>query len=64
MLAHEKICWKNPDRYCESCKNTGFYEVDTGAGYGRNPVEECYYCKQYEKRIAQPDFQPKWVDSQ
>lgn len=40
MESHEKICWKNPNRYCESCNNTGIYpgEVDQAD-------EPCYYCK-------------------
>lgn len=25
---HEKICWKNPNRFCELCKNSGEITVD------------------------------------
>jgi len=42
MEAHESICWKNPNRHCPSCNDTGFYREDYGGGYQDEP---CYWCK-------------------
>jgi hypothetical protein len=44
MEAHEKRCWRNPNRTCELCNGTGFYEEDYGGGIIRT---ECYYCSKY-----------------
>ena len=44
MEAHERICWKNPNRYCESCENKGYYPADYYSGH--NQEEPCYYCNQ------------------
>ena len=45
MEAHEPICWKNPNRHCSSCNDTGYcpgrYEEDAHAWTAREP---CYYC--------------------
>jgi len=39
MEAHERMCWRNPDRHCPSCNNTGFYPRESW-----EPEEPCYYC--------------------
>lgn len=44
MIAHEKICWLNPNRYCDSCKNEGVYAGENGL-----PDEPCYYCDKRTK---------------
>lgn len=59
MKAHEKRCWKNPDRYCDLCKNKGSYEVDIGFPYN-NPIEKCWYCEKYDKSIAQGN-EEQWL---
>lgn len=41
MESHERICWKNPNRHCESCNDTGFYREDYGGG---DVTEPCYWC--------------------
>ena len=41
MKRHEPICWKNPNRHCTSCNDTGFYREDYGGGYQDTP---CYWC--------------------
>lgn len=47
---HEIICWNNPDRYCDNCRNTGRQYV---AGGDDEPVysEPCYYCAQRDDRM-------------
>lgn len=45
MKRHEKICWLNPNRYCESCNNTGIYKDDW---YEEEP---CFFCKQLDHEI-------------
>jgi hypothetical protein len=44
---HEVICWKNPNRYCKACGNTGIIKqiIDVGL------VDriDCYYCSQKHK---------------
>jgi hypothetical protein len=34
MEAHEPVCWKNPNRHCPNCGDTGWQ--DEG--------EPCYWC--------------------
>lgn len=48
MERHEKICFRNPDRYCELCKNTGY----TGNDYDE-PKVPCYYCKGFNKKMLE-----------
>lgn len=53
MEIHERICWKNPNRYCETCKGTGkVYEDDGGYAYGR--MVDCWYCKEFDPVKADP----------
>ena len=47
MEVHERRCWKNPNRICDLCGNTGIMEHD-GMGDGSGIYEEpCFYCKQF-----------------
>lgn len=51
MTHHEKICWKNPDRFCDNCNNTGEQWV---VGDGINEpayFEPCFYCRQKDESI-------------
>lgn len=48
MEKHEIICWKNPNRHCESCNDTGVYREDYGSGYLDEP---CYFCKQMKPEL-------------
>jgi hypothetical protein len=41
MERHERICWKNPDRFCDLCQNKGSYGDVDGL-----PVIPCYWCSQ------------------
>ncbi len=53
MTTHEKICWKNPNRYCEFCKNKGTYVeihgdlIEEGDG-GLSETLPCGYCSKYK----------------
>jgi hypothetical protein len=43
IARHEPLCYKNPDRFCPTCKNTGTLSEDYGsAGSAEYP---CPYCK-------------------
>ena len=37
---HERICWQNPQRYCDNCQNTGEISVLEESSM----TEPCYYC--------------------
>lgn len=44
MERHERICWKNPNRFCENCNNRGYHsEHENGIIYHQEP---CYFCSQ------------------
>jgi hypothetical protein len=49
MTAHERICWLNPNRYCSSCKNTGWW--DEG--------EPCWYCNKLTRDSDAATIQAK-----
>ena len=55
---HERICWKNPDRYCNFCKNTGY--TDEGDGVWQELVP-CYYCSQYGDEYGNLKVLPKKI---
>lgn len=43
MEVHERRCWKNPNRFCDACDNTGEMLIDGYRGY-----QECWACKQFK----------------
>ena len=46
MERHEKICFRNPDRFCEACQNTRKTHV-VGDGINEEAYyEDCFYCSQ------------------
>lgn len=45
MERHEKICFRNPDRYCEACDNKG--ETDEGIEHYTYMVP-CFYCSKFD----------------
>lgn len=58
MIKHEKYCYRNPNRFCEYCKNKGFTE-EWLAGDGVNepayfsdPIP-CPYCSKEDKDLTQ-----------
>ena len=48
MERHEKICYRNPDRFCELCQNTG--EVDEGIEHYSN-MQPCHWCSKFDKEM-------------
>lgn len=50
VAKHERICWRNPGRYCDTCNNTG--EITTDHGPGLIEREPCYYCREFDPIIA------------
>jgi len=51
MEAHEKICYRNPKRFCELCKNKGVvreYINDDGSLYVDEP---CIYCSKFDPKM-------------
>lgn len=53
MLAvtnHEGICWKNPNRYCDYCKNEG--KTYAGYGLGLGEYLPCPYCSLKNKEVG------------
>ena len=47
MERHEKICFRNPDRYCDFCDNKG--EVDEGIEDYTYMIP-CIYCSKFDKK--------------
>lgn len=57
MRVHEIVCWKNPNRHCETCNNTGLvYDNinDDGSLLAKQP---CPYCSKYDPMLA-PALEP------
>ena len=52
MEAHEKICWKNPNRFCELCENKGYYYEDYGVEGASAIKEECIYCSKFNSEFS------------
>lgn len=48
MEKHERICFRNPDRFCDTCKNTGEVEESDMGYYGKVP---CYYCGKFDPEM-------------
>ena len=48
MEKHEKICFRNPNRFCDYCKNDGkTEEFEEGIGHY---VLDCPYCSRFDKK--------------
>lgn len=48
MALHEKRCYRNPNRFCDYCKNTGKVEVDCNGG---SYMADCRYCSRFDGDI-------------
>ena len=46
MEVHERRCWKNPNRYCDACENTGRVVIDEGMGL--TGYVDCWACTQFD----------------
>lgn len=52
MVAHEQRCWRNPDRFCVFCENTG---LDDQYLLGQLPIVQkdlCRYCRPPGKLVS------------
>lgn len=52
MIRHERRCWKNPNRYCETCENTGKMFIDEGMGH--SGYVDCWACSQFDPMKLDP----------
>lgn len=52
MERHERLCWKNPNRWCDTCGNTGRATVEYD--YGMKEAVECWFCKQFDPMRSDP----------
>lgn len=47
---HEKRCFRNPNRFCDNCNNTGEVEVmENGMTY----KEKCVYCARFDAQMLE-----------
>lgn len=51
MTTHEKICWKNPNRYCDYCKNKGRTYESYGEGLGQ--YIDCPFCSKKQNKLVE-----------
>jgi len=62
IVLHEKRCFRNPNRFCDNCKNKGYTEEH----YGDDPYNKkipCRYCEKFDpkqlKEIEERERQEK-----
>jgi len=48
MEWHEKMCFRNPNRFCSECNNTGLVDVYGDHWLGQT---ECTYCAKMDKEL-------------
>ena len=51
MILHEKRCYRNPNRFCDNCDNSGFTFVEPEYldGFRTEKIKEpCYYCSKFD----------------
>jgi len=53
MERHERRCFRNPNRECDACRNTGIIEENRPYPH-RDIQEECPYCAKFK---AWKDYQ-------
>ena len=46
MELHERRCYRNPDRFCDYCQNTG---IEAGDG-SKDFYPPCPYCAKFDKQ--------------
>ena len=49
ITVHEKRCFRNPDRFCDFCDNTGKIDSEYIENYGTHKIE-CPYCSLFNKK--------------
>ena len=50
ILFHERNCYRNPNRVCSNCNNTGKYEYDAGDDNSTIAEATCPYCEAFDKQ--------------
>ena len=50
VLFHEPNCYRNPNRMCFTCNNTGKYEYDAGDDNSTIVEATCPYCEKFDKQ--------------
>ena len=55
MIEHEKMCYRNPKRFCYYCENKGFtIEVMEPEGQGSYDEKiDCPYCSRFDKGMLE-----------
>lgn len=58
MEKHEKRCFRNPDRFCDECGNTGEVTInvsDIADGVGGSFQSSCPYCSKFDAKTISRD---------
>ena len=50
MIKHERICWRNPNRFCDNCNNTGKVKMQEDIYTYEEP---CHYCAQRDPKVEE-----------
>lgn len=55
MEIHEKRCFRNPNRFCDACGNTGKQKVEVGELNGQTYYEDqpCFYCSKFDPKMLE-----------
>ena len=48
MELHEKRCFRNPNRFCDYCENTGEEELEENGQWYKVP---CHYCEKFNPQM-------------
>lgn len=55
MEIHERRCFRNPNRFCDHCNNTGEIEIFMAdicdGGYGGSFQQPCEYCEKFDAEM-------------
>lgn len=46
MERHEKVCYRNPNRFCDYCENKGYTMEDLGIG--SLVQQDCPFCSRFD----------------
>lgn len=49
IALHEKRCFRNPNRFCDNCNNTGEVEICVEGMCGTTP---CEYCAKFDAQMS------------
>ncbi len=51
MERHEKVCYRNPNRFCGLCENKGFVRIDINNDGSLGYDEPCHYCSKFDPKM-------------